>query len=270
MLARMSANAFATRSRRIRESVSQLHSRPRGADIRIAFSYTRGVSHRGTLVLNIVLTLNETRVLGSLMEKSVITPDQYPLTLNALMLACNQKSSRDPVLSLDQGTVQHTARELENKHLISSEENFRGRVVKYTQRFCNTPFAELQLSGAEFAVMCLLLLRGRQTPGELRARSGRLHEFTDNAEVEDTLQGMIEHEKGPLVARLPMTPGRKDFEYMHVFGGALQSVDAAPKAAPPRRAGSDRIVELEARVDALEQEMRALKLRLPDDTSDAP
>ena len=97
-------------------------------------------------MLNIVLDPNEARVIGSLMEKSIVTPEQYPLTLNALTLACNQKSSREPVMSLDQGTVQHTARQLEGKHLVSSEENFKGRVVKYTQRLCNTPFAELQLS----------------------------------------------------------------------------------------------------------------------------
>ena len=120
---------------------------------------------------NIVLTTEEARILGSLMEKSVVTPEQYPLTLNALTLACNQKSSRDPVMSLDQGTVQHTARQLENKHLVSSEENFRGRVVKYTQRLCNTPFGEFQLSEDEFAVICLLLLRGRQTPRSVSGAS---------------------------------------------------------------------------------------------------
>ena len=120
-------------------------------------------------------------------------------------------------MSLDQGTVQHTARQLENKHLVSSEENFRGRVVKYTQRLCNTPFGEFQLSEDEFAVICLLLLRGRQTPGELRARSGRLHEFASNDAVDATLNGLINREEGALVARLPRTPGRRDFEYMHLF-----------------------------------------------------
>jgi uncharacterized protein YceH (UPF0502 family) len=206
--------------------------------------------------------LNETRIIGSLMEKSVVTPEQYPLTLNALTLACNQKSSRDPVLSLDQGTVQHTARQLENKHLISSEENFKGRVVKYTQRLCNTPFAELQLSEPEFAVICLLLLRGRQTPGELRARSGRLHEFADNRAVEETLEGLIEHEGGSLVARLPRTAGRRDFEYMHVFSGPIESVPADIEAREPASQASpraDRIAGLESRIEVLEQELLELK-----------
>jgi len=212
---------------------------------------------------NIVLTPEEARILGSLMEKSVVTPEQYPLTLNALTLACNQKSSRDPVMSLDQGAVQHTARQLENKHLVSSEENFRGRVVKYTQRLCNTPFGEFQLSEDEFAVICLLLLRGRQTPGELRARSGRLHEFESNEAVDVTLNGLINREEGALVARLPRTPGRRDFEYMHLFYGPIESVAAdvaarasgtADVARPP-----DRISRLESRIDQLEQELQELK-----------
>ncbi len=212
--------------------------------------------------MNIVLDPNEMRVIGSLMEKSIVTPEQYPLTLNALTLACNQKSSRDPVMSLDQGTVQHTARQLESKHLVSSEENFKGRVVKYTQRLCNTPFAELQLSEPEFAVICLLLLRGRQTPGELRARSGRLHEFPDNGAVDETLEALINHEGGPLVARLARTPGRRDFEYMHLFSGAIESVpaDVEPReAASPMPARVDRISGLESRIEALEQELRELK-----------
>jgi hypothetical protein len=217
--------------------------------------------------LNIVLTLNETRVLGSLMEKSVVTPEQYPLTLNALTLACNQKSSRDPVMSLDQGTVQHTARQLENKHLVSSEENFRGRVVKYTQRLCNTPFAEFQLTEPEFAVICLMLLRGRQTPGELRARSGRLHEFADNGAVEATLEGLIKREGGALVARLPRTPGRRDFEYTHLFCGPVESVaaDLQPRTDAVR---VDRLSLLELRIDVLERELLELKKILSSNPAD--
>jgi uncharacterized protein len=214
--------------------------------------------------LTIELTQNEARVLGSLMEKSVITPDQYPLTLNALMLACNQKSSREPVLSLDQGTVEHTARQLEQRHLVASEEPHRGRVVKYKQRFCNTPFAEQQLNSAEFAIVTLLLLRGRQTPGELRARSGRLYEFADNAAVESTLTGLIERDAGALVARLPMTVGRRDFEYMHLLSGALESVDATRPSAhavdtADSRSRADRVSDLEERITALEQELSELK-----------
>jgi uncharacterized protein len=213
-------------------------------------------------IVNIELTANEARVLGCLMEKSVITPDQYPLTLNSLTNACNQKSSRDPVLSLDQGVVQHTARQLENKHLISREENFRSGVEKYTQRLCNTPFSEFQFTQQEFAVICLLLLRGAQTPGELRARSGRLFNFADNAEVARTLQNLIEREGGPLVARLPRTPGRLDSEYAHLFSGAVESVPAdegAQTTTRPEAGRSDRLSQLEARIDAIEQELVQLK-----------
>jgi uncharacterized protein YceH (UPF0502 family) len=212
--------------------------------------------------LNIVLDLNEARVIGSLMEKSVVTPEQYPLTLNSLTLACNQKSSRDPVMTLDQGTVQHTARQLESKHLVSSEENFKGRVVKYTQRLCNTPFAEMQLTEPEFAVICLLLLRGRQTPGELRARSGRLHEFPDTGAVDETLEGLINRAEGALVARLPRTPGRRDFEYMHLFSGAIESVPPdmeSRESTSPSAARVDRIGGLETRIEALERELQELK-----------
>ena len=133
------------------------------------------------------LSANESRVLGCLMEKSITTPEQYPLTLNALTNACNQKSARTPVMSLNQGAVQQTVRTLEQQHLLRVEENFKRGVEKYTQRLCNSSFSELQFDSAQFAIVCLLLLRGPQTPGELRARSGRLHEFADNAAVVEAL-----------------------------------------------------------------------------------
>ena len=130
--------------------------------------------------MQIQLNDTEASVIGCLIEKSVVTPDQYPMTLNALTNACNQKSSRNPVMALTQGEVQHAIRELEAKHLVQTNENFKSRVEKYTQRFCNTRYSDLQFSDAELAVVCLLLLRGPQTPGELRSRSGRLHSFADN------------------------------------------------------------------------------------------
>ena len=123
--------------------------------------------------MQLKLTANEARVIGCLIEKSVVTPDQYPLTLNALTNACNQKSSRDPVMSLKQGEVQHVVRELEEKSLARTDENFKSRTEKYIQRFCNTRFSGYQFDPAQLAIICLLLLRGPQTPGELRARSGR-------------------------------------------------------------------------------------------------
>ena len=142
---------------------------------------------------NVLETLNEqeARVIGCLIEKSIVTPDQYPLTLNALTNACNQKSSRDPVMSLQQGEVQHTVRALEARHLVRTEQNFKSTTEKYSQRFCNTRYSDLQLDTAQVAIICLMLLRGAQTPGELRARSGRLHTFADNAEVVVCDSGMV-------------------------------------------------------------------------------
>lgn len=208
------------------------------------------------------LNANEARVIGCLMEKSVTTPDQYPLTLNALTNACNQKSSRDPVMSLAQGIVQHTVRELEQKHLLLVEDNFKRGVEKYTQRFCNTSFSELQFDTAQFAIVCLLLLRGPQTPGELRARSGRLHQFDDNAAVVDALNSLIEREGDALVVKLPRTSGRKDAEYMHLFCGEVDlqahasNIEARISAEPAARTN---VAELEQRISDLEAEVEKLK-----------
>ena len=211
------------------------------------------------------LTANEARVIGCLMEKSVVTPDQYPLTLNTLTNACNQKSSRNPIMSLDKGAVQRTARDLRDKHLLRVEENFKSGTEKYLQRFCNTQLADYQFDPAQFAIVCLLLLRGAQTPGELRARSGRLHTFADNAAVEDALTTLVVWQANPLVAKLPRTPGRRDAEYMHLFSGP---VDVATRPGPAK-AATDRgnpeaagLTELEQRVSKLEAEVAELKERL--------
>ena len=206
----------------------------------------------------------EARVIGCLIEKSITTPDQYPLTLNALTNACNQKSSRNPVMSLSQGEVQHTIRMLEGKHLVRTEENFKSRTEKYSQRFCNTRYSDLQLDSAEVAIVCLLLLRGPQTPGELRSRSGRLHTFADNADVVTALNGLIEREAGPLVVKLPRTPGRKDSEYMHLFSGPIDIDAHAAQAAAAKPASSSRggVAELAERVDRLEAELADLKKQL--------
>jgi uncharacterized protein YceH (UPF0502 family) len=213
-------------------------------------------------LVSLNLTANEARVIGCLMEKSVVTPEQYPLTLNALTNACNQKSGRDPVMSLQQGVVQRTVRDLEGKHLVRIDENFKSRVEKYVQRFCNTRFSDYQFDPPQFAIVCLLLLRGAQTPGELRARSGRLHEFADNAAVVDALDGLIEREGEPLVVKLPRAPGRKDSEFMHLFCGP---VDIAQHARNSEAATSDRlrdrisVTELAERVSALEAELAELR-----------
>lgn len=210
------------------------------------------------------LSAEEARVIGCLIEKSVITPDQYPLTLNALTNACNQKSSRDPVMKMTPGEVQHTVRKLEEKHLVRVEESFRSGVQKYSQRFCNTRYSDFHFDDAQLAIVCLLLLRGAQTPGEIRARSGRLHTFADNGAVVDAMKTLIERDGDPLLVQLPRTPGRKDSEYMHLFCGPVDTTAAASvakveKASPSSRTTVEKLAE---RVAMLEVEVAELKRRL--------
>jgi hypothetical protein len=174
------------------------------------------------------------------------------------------------VLYLDQGTVQRTTNELaEKKHVMV--ENLGSRVDKYRQRFCNTQFALIQFSPAEYAVMCLLLLRGAQTPGELKSRSGRLHEFATPDDVEAALESLMSRADGPFVARLPREPRRKDNAYAHLFGGPIESApaeppprDQTPREPPPPRArpDADLLAALEQRVTALERELAELKRQL--------
>lgn len=211
------------------------------------------------------LTANEARIIGCLMEKSVVTPDQYPLTTNALINACNQKSARNPVMSLDSATVQRSARELEARHLVQLEQNFKNGVEKFKQRFCNTTFNEYQFDPAQFAIVCLLLLRGAQTPGELRARSGRLHSFADNNAVVESLAGLIEREGEALVVKLPRQAGRKDSQYMHLFCGEIDLEALALESqvqAQTRSAARVDTSELAERVSRLEAEVAELKAQL--------
>jgi len=207
----------------------------------------------------------EARIVGCLIEKSIVTPDQYPLTLNALTNACNQKSGRNPVMALQQGDVQHVLRVLEAKHLVRVEENFKSRTEKYTQRFCNTRYSDFHFDPSQLAIVCLLLLRGPQTPGELRARSGRLHSFADNGEVVLALNSLIEREGEPLVVKLPRTPGRKDSEYMHLFSGPIDleaHASEAQSAKPTTSSERVTVAELAERVSQLEAEVADLKKRL--------
>jgi uncharacterized protein YceH (UPF0502 family) len=207
----------------------------------------------------------EARVIACLIEKSIVTPDQYPMTLNALTNACNQKSSRDPVMSLTQGEVQHTIRGLEEKHLARTEENFKSRTEKYSQRFCGTRYSDNQFDSAQVAIICMLLLRGPQTPGELKARSGRLHDFADNSDVVVALDGLINREGESLVVKLPRTPGRKDSEYMHLFSGPIDIAARAQEvltAKPHTVSNQSQVAELNERVTKLESEVAELKALL--------
>ena len=212
--------------------------------------------------MDLNLTANEARIIGCLMEKSVVTPDQYPLTLNSLTNACNQKSARNPVMSLDKGVVQHTVRALAAKHLVDIEENFKTGVEKYRQRFCNTTFGDYKFDPPQFAIVCLLLLRGPQTPGELRAHSGRLHSFPDNDAVVEVLNGLIEYQNGPMVVKLPRTPGRKDSEYMHLFSGPVDLEAHSRQTQTVRTRERESVSELAQRIDRLEAEVEELRTKL--------
>lgn len=201
------------------------------------------------------LSATEARVIGCMLEKQVTTPEQYPLSVNGVVTACNQKTNREPVLTLSETEVQNTLDMLVKRHYLRTVSGFGNRVMKYEQRFCNSEFGDLKLSSAEVALITTLLLRGAQTPGELRGRAARMHEFADMAEVENTLERLANREDGPFVARLPREPGKRESRYMHLFNGdAVPASDDAPVSA-----SSD---DLALRVDALEAQVHELQTRL--------
>ncbi|MBX8459052.1 YceH family protein [Enterobacter sp. RIT637] len=199
----------------------------------------------------------EARVVGSLLEKQVTTPEQYPLSVNAVTMACNQKTNREPVMNLSEHDVQDVLDALVKRHYLRTVSGFGNRVTKYEQRFCNSEFGDLKLSSAEVAVITTLLLRGAQTPGELRTRASRMHEFSDMQEVEQTLEGLAAREDGPYVVRLAREPGKRESRYMHLFSGDVEAAGATAESDLP--ASND---SLAARVEALEEEVAGLKQRL--------
>ncbi|QRG77583.1 YceH family protein [Citrobacter sp. R56] len=204
------------------------------------------------------LTATEARVIGCLLEKQVTTPEQYPLSVNGVVVACNQKTNREPVMNLSEHEVQQQLDALVKRHFLRTVSGFGNRVTKYEQRFCNSEFGNLKLSAGEVAVVTTLLLRGAQTPGELRSRASRMYEFSDMAEVEATLEKLASREDGPYVIRLAREPGKRESRYMHLFCGEVDE-QAAPADEQQAQAGS---ADLHARVEALESEVAELKQRL--------
>jgi uncharacterized protein YceH (UPF0502 family) len=202
------------------------------------------------------LTALEARVIGCLLEKQVTTPEQYPLSVNAVTLACNQKSNREPVMTLSENEVQDLLDQLVKRHYLRTVSGFGNRVTKYEQRFCNSEFGDLKLSSAEVALVTTLLLRGAQTPGELRSRGQRMHEFADMTEVENALENLSNREDGPFVARLPREPGKREQRFMHLFSGDVENTAVSVEAETPETHS------LAARVEALESEVEELKQRL--------
>jgi uncharacterized protein YceH (UPF0502 family) len=216
--------------------------------------------------MNPELTLHETRVIGCLIEKEITTPEQYPLSLNALTNACNQKSNRDPVLNLHETAVQGIIDQLVKKRLVSEQSGYGSRVPKFQHLFCNTSFGTLKFSPQELGIVCELFLRGAQTPGELRSRASRMCPFADVSEVETALSGLATREDGPFVIRLAREPGRRESRYAHLFSGEVtgadegETRDGAAGYADKPGTGGGRIDELETRVAKLELEMAELRL----------
>jgi uncharacterized protein YceH (UPF0502 family) len=214
--------------------------------------------------MNIRLSAIDARIIGSLIEKQITTPDQYPLSLNALVNACNQKSNREPLMQLDEATVKFAVDSLARRHFIVEKSVFGSRVPKYQQIFCNTEFGSLKFTPVETAIVCELLVRGPQTPGELRSRVPRMAELPDPEVVESSLDALAARPEGALVAQLPREVGRRDSRWAQLFE-ELPEISSAPptdeaRAEPlaPRASTAD----LAARVSALESEVAALRAEL--------
>lgn len=205
--------------------------------------------------MDLELDAAEVRVLGSLMEKEITTPEYYPLSLNALVNACNQKSNRDPVVSYDEDTVAQALDSLRARGLALITTGREMRVAKYSHRLPEV----FNFDRRELAVLCVLMLRGPQTPGELRGRTERMYSFDDLAAVEACLNRLMEREP-PLAVRLPRQAGFKEMRYAHLFSGDVQA--AEPEDRP--QAATDRLSRLEAALENLRAEVSELKRQVAD------
>jgi len=209
--------------------------------------------------VNIVLSDVEARVLGCLVEKEITTPEYYPLSLNALLHACNQKSNREPLMNLEEDAVRHALRGL-GEHALARSASGDSRVAKYEHRLAEM----FNFTRPEAAILCELLLRGPQTPGELRSRAERMHPFEDLSVVHTTLKHLMEREP-PLVTLLPRQPGTKEARYAHLLSGNVE-VQESPHVQPNRVnavsksfVDGDRVAQLEREVADLQQEIADLK-----------
>lgn len=205
------------------------------------------------------LSPHQQRVIGCLLEKQSTTPEHYPLSLNGLTNACNQKSNRDPVLNLTESDVQVALDELSDMRVVTVDEALSGRVNKYDHRFCNTEFSSLQFSAQQRAIICLLLLRGAQTPGELRTRSARLADFNNVDEVENALNKLIENEQ---VAKLPREAGKRESRYIHLFGEQPITPDSDTINLPSEAIKDKELNDLLREVEELKAELNQIKAHL--------
>lgn len=199
----------------------------------------------------------EARVLGSLVEKQLTTPEYYPMTLNALTAACNQKTSRDPVVSYDEAAVQSALDSLHDKYLVYLFHGSTARAVKYKHMLPSV----YELEPSETAVICVLLLRGPQTPGEIHSRTGRLYDFKDLNDVQGSLDSLARRDE-PMIVRLERQPGQKDARYAHLLSGPVAAETAAvsrPTAAAIGAQKDERLEKLEQEVEELRTEVSTLK-----------
>ena len=205
--------------------------------------------------MEIVLNNVEARVLGALIEKDITTPDYYPLSLNALVNACNQKNNREPVMSLDENAVRDALSGLQESNLAGPARGADSRVTKYEHRLQEV----FNFSRGETAVLCVLLLRGPQTPGELRGRTERMHQFEDLDAVQASLQKLMQREP-PLATVLPRQPGTKESRYAHLLSGEVEVGATPPPAVATSHSSDDERVErLEEQVATLREDVRELK-----------
>ncbi len=233
--------------------------------------------------LKFTLSALEARLIGCLIEKQITTPDLYPLSMNALTNACNQKSNRAPLLNLAEGEVQQLVDGLVRKHLMIERSGFGSRVAKYQHCFCNTEFSGLKFTLQELAIVCELLVRGPQTPGELRTRAARMTPLADADEVVSALEALASRPEGALVVQLPREPGRRDARFAQLFtgpptealtppahatdgsgralaGAAVSTVDYS--TAGSGGAHSARLAELERAVDELRVQLAEIRSEL--------
>lgn len=210
----------------------------------------------------ITLSPEQCRIVGVMLEKETTTPEQYPLSPNGILIGCNQKSNREPVMSLTEGDVQDVIDELTQMNQLMVDHKASSRVNKYFHRFCNTEFGSLQFTPQQRAVICVLLLRGPQTPGELRTRTNRLADFSDVSEVESTLHELQDLSGQILVKKLAREPGKRDSRYVHLFSTFDETSTTETSTNHDNIVPSQYETTLSLRVASLEQQVESLTEQL--------
>lgn len=208
----------------------------------------------------ITLSPAQCRVIGVLLEKEITTPEQYPLSLNGLTNGCNQKSNREPVTQYSEIDVQNTLDELIKMNMVQEQTGQHSRVIKYKHRFCNTEFGSLKLTAQQLGIICVMLLRGPQTPGELRTRTNRLAEFANVAEVESVLTQMQSVNEDALVVQLEREPGKRESRYIHLFGDG--DIALTPTINTQSSNTNNKTSETELRILQLEQQVATLSEKI--------